>query len=149
PGLWPGRAGSASPRWRRPTAVFSWTFLRPLARPKERQAPGVPRSDPRPCIPRIQEGVNARLTLPAEVGGQDALSGIVSTDAADHLAVLRLDTAAADLAVDHAADERVEAGDEIAVDRRRRVRIADPAVVGQEQIARLGRRRHRAHRIFG
>ena len=40
----------------------------------------------------------------------------------------------------------VEPGDEVAIDRRGRVGVADPAVVGQEGVAALGQRRHRGSR---
>src|SRR4051812_9242329 len=65
------------------------------------------------------------LAVLPEVRGQKALAAVVAADCSDHLAVARLDPAAGNLAVEHPADEAVEAGDQVAVHRRLGVRVAD------------------------
>src|SRR5690606_7481013 len=88
------------------------------------------------------------LIVPAKARGQDAPSGVILADTPDNFLILGLDPSTADLAVDDAANKGVETSDEVAIDGGRRVRIANAAVVGEEEIARLGHRRHRAHGIF-
>src|SRR3546814_20201951 len=70
------------------------------------------------------------LILPFEIRGQKALAGVIFADAADDFMVVGLDTAAADLAVDHAANQRVEPGDERSDERR----------VGKECVSTCGAR---------
>ena len=65
------------------------------------------------------------------------------------LLVVGLDAAPRELAVDHSAQQGIQPGHQVAIDRRRGVRIADPAVVGQEGVAALGQCRHRPHCVFG
>src|SRR4051812_24623902 len=76
--------------------------------------------------PGLRRGDGIPLLLPALIiRRQHALAVVVASDRADHLPFPRLHSPAGNLAVEHSADEGVEAGDEVAVDRGRRVRVAD------------------------
>src|SRR5690606_33016360 len=120
----------------------------PVSRP-HRPKRKANRSNPRPAHRADAKASQSLLIVPAKARGQDALAGVILSDTPDNFLILRLDPPTADLAVDDAANQGVEAGDEVAIDGGRGVRIADAAVVGEEKIARLGHGRHRAHGIFG